>query len=401
MSRLIGNWLNGYREYTSESEAPETYHMWVGLSAMASAVRRNVWLNQGIYLLYPNLFIILVAPPGKIGKSTVLRLGRKLIQQLDEVVLGPDSVTAEELMRFMGVLGAKNGKSELTIYSSELSSLIEPSGVKMLQFLTDIYDCDFNPKGWTRKTKTSGSDTIKFPVINLLGATTPSWIAEGFPESVISHGFTGRTIFVYEDTTRFGNPFPDEPDPKLMQILINDLDHMSRIEGCFTWSEEAKEEYAEFYEELRVSIPEDHRIESYHYRKRTHILKIAMLLSLAESDNRVIRPRDIEAAKDVLHMVEENMPRTFSAVGKYEYAADLERISQQIYRAGGMPISRLLEHNYFVGDHQTLQGIVGVLVASNNLTLEHRGKEKWLIPTGHAPIGARSSAYGLPERSQE
>lgn len=379
MGRLVPNWLQAYGEYTAESEAPETYHLWTGLSVLASAVRRNVWLDQGIYLLYPNIFVILVAPPGKVGKSTVLRMGKKLLQKVEEVNLGPDSVTAEELVRQMG-MAYNDGQSAMSIFSSELSSLIEPSGIKMLQILTDLYDCDPNPKGWSRATKTQGKDTIKNPVLNLLGATTPSWIAEGFPEQVISHGFTSRTIFVYEDQTRFANPFPDPADKNLTNALVADLKNISRIEGEFTWTEEARKMYADKYGDIRETSPEDHRIEGYHYRKRTHILKVAMLLSLADDDELKIRQKDIRAAIDLLEMVEENMPKTFSAVGKYEHAADLERIMADIYRHGGMTLAQITSRNYYVGDMARIKEILTTLVTMGQVRHRREGDSHWFVP---------------------
>jgi len=136
---LDGNWLSAYGEYTTESESPDAYHLWTGLSILASATRRNLWLNQGIYLLFPNLYVILVGPPG-VAKSTTIRMGRNILLGADDVVFGPDSITREELIRVMAKSGEKDKQSAITIHSSELSSLIEPSGVKMIQFLTDIFD---------------------------------------------------------------------------------------------------------------------------------------------------------------------------------------------------------------------------------------------------------------------
>ena len=59
-SRELGNWLKAYSEYSTESESPEMFHLWTGLSILASAVRRNVVLNQGINLLFPNMYVVVV-----------------------------------------------------------------------------------------------------------------------------------------------------------------------------------------------------------------------------------------------------------------------------------------------------------------------------------------------------
>jgi hypothetical protein len=121
-----------------------------------------------------------VGPPGRVAKSTCIRLGRNVLQAVEDLKFGPDSVTREELIRLMAKAGGPTPvQSPLVLHSTELSSLIEPSGIKMIQYLTDIYDCEYNPKGWKHGTKHSGRDTIINPVLNILAGSTPSWIAEG------------------------------------------------------------------------------------------------------------------------------------------------------------------------------------------------------------------------------
>ena len=350
-SRVLSNWLLSYNEYTQESESPEQFHLWTGLSVLASAVRRNIWLNQGIYILYPNMFVILTGPPGRVAKSTTIRLGRKLLLGVNDILFGPDSVTREELIRVMAKAGHNRRQSALTIHSTELSSLIEPSGVKMIQFLTDIYDGDYK---WRHSTKHSGRDTIDNPILNILAGTTPSWIAEGLPADVLGHGFTARVIFVYGDEPRYLKPFPEEPSGTLISDLINDLDHISRIEGCFEWEGTARKTYEKMYSDLARTIPGDYRLEGFHNRKKIHVLKVAMLLSIAEGDDLVLRKVDLETAWDILQMVERDMGKTFSAVGKYEHANNLERIILHIRQEGGLTAEKLHEKFYAMGDIQEI-----------------------------------------------
>lgn len=373
--RRLGNWLKSYAEYTAESESPESFHLWTGLSVIASALRRNIWLNQGIYILYPNMFVILTGPPGKVAKSTSIRLGRRLLYGVEGINFGPDSVTREELIRQMAQAGGKNQDSALTIHSTELSSLIEPSGVKMIQFLTDIYDCEWKPKGWQYATKGSGKDAIHNPVLNLLAGTTPSWIAEGLPTAATEHGFTSRVIFVYEESPRFLNPFPKEPDQDLVADLINDLDHISRIEGEFEWGKGSKNLYSEAYKKIAETIPHDYRIEGFHNRKKIHVLKMAMILSLARDDDLVLTPDDLGQAMDILDMIEGMMPKTFSALGKYEHASDLERIEARILSNGGMTSKQIHDEFYAVGDVKQLAGILMMLQSMGRIRRVKKEKD--------------------------
>ncbi len=343
------------------------------MSVIASAVRRNIWLDQGIFNLYPCLFVILVGPPGKVAKSTTIRLGRTLLLGVEGITFGPDSVTREELIHHMARSGKDNKQSAVTLHSTELSSLIDPSGVKMIQFLTEIYDGDIK---FQHATKHSGKDKIHHPILNLLAGTTPSWIATGFPTEVVGHGFTSRTIFIFEEEPRSENPFPGKPDKKLVKALVNDLDHMSRVTGPFLWGEGTKDTYAKLYHEIYTSLPSDYRTEGFHWRKRTHLLKVAMLLSLAESDELVITPRDITTAWTLLMAIEPKMTSAFSAVGKYDLASDLERILAQIIDQGGMTPQEIYRRNYAVGDVDALGKIVQMLLSMGKIKKSKNDKDK-------------------------
>lgn len=352
---LQGNWLSYYSLYTNESESPDSYHLWTGLSILASAVRRNVWLNQGTYILYSNLYVILVGPPGRVRKSTSIRLGRRLLLGIEGINFSADSITREELIRQLGKISTTAKQAALTIHSTELSSLIEPSGIKMIQFLTDIFDSDFK---WHYATKGQGKDTINNPVLNILAATTPSWIADGLPADVIGHGFTSRVIFIYAEDRRYLRPFPKEPDANLIKDLQQDLDHISRLEGPFSWGKGTKDSYSAIYDEIDKNKPDDYRIEGFHNRKDIHVLKVAMLLSISESDSLVISPTDVETAYSVLNTIEEAMGKTFSAVGKYDHAVDYERIVAAIADAGEMTSEEIHNRFYAVGDIKAIAMIL-------------------------------------------
>ena len=53
-------------------------YAWVGVSTIAGALRRKVWIDQAYFKWYPNFYIILVAPPGIVAKSTTASLGMRL-----------------------------------------------------------------------------------------------------------------------------------------------------------------------------------------------------------------------------------------------------------------------------------------------------------------------------------
>jgi len=292
--------------------------------------------------------------------------------------MGPDSCSREQLIRDLAN-SKMNNQCCLTVHSTEFSSIIDLSGIQMIQFLTDIFDCDYhNPKGWRYETKTQGKDELVNPCLNMLVGTTPSYIADSMPDNVIGHGFTSRTIFVYGDKERQINPRPKEPSREIMAALVVDLQRIAGIFGEFHWDASGIAAYDSFYRQLYEEAPDDHRMEGYHWRKKIHVLKVAMLLSLAERDELLLDEKVILAARQFLDSIEGPMSRTFSAVGKYDRASDLERIGSQVVAAEGMDVSEVFRRNYFAGAEQDLRSILASLSSMGILKLENKGGKEHL-----------------------
>ena len=59
--RIKDSWIREYLRCTENTESPSMFHLWVGISTIASVIDRDVYVNQGYFKIYPNLYIILVA----------------------------------------------------------------------------------------------------------------------------------------------------------------------------------------------------------------------------------------------------------------------------------------------------------------------------------------------------
>jgi hypothetical protein len=144
-------------------------------------------------------------------------------------------------------------------------------------------------------------------------------------------------------------------------MLVEDLTHMASLAGEFHFTKDGEEAYDAFYKGLYLAIPSDNRLEGYHWRKKIHVLKVAMVLSLAERDTLTITGADITAAAELLTLVEPNMARVFSAVGKYEHAGDLERLGAFVNGMGGVSVKDLFQKFYHLGSGEDLRKIISTL----------------------------------------
>jgi hypothetical protein len=380
--RLLPNWLEAYLVYTASSESPEQYHLWTGISAIAGALRRRVFFDHGYFNVYPNFYVVLVGPAGRCKKSTAMRLGRGVLAGVPGIELSVDSITRERMIQDLSQ-AHKDGQSAMTAYSSEFASLLTSSGMDMVVFLTDIFDC---PTEWAHKTKSGGTNTIKAPFLNLEGATTPDWISRAMPLDTVGIGLTSRIVFVFEDTPREAESIPELTidQVKLLELLKLDLASISNLSGEFKFEGGKTGETYKFYDSWyrgRINNPNptnDPKLNGYFERKPIHMLKLAMIISASQRDDLLYRIEDIQHAMQLLENVEERMPRVFASVGRNPINADREAILSSIYKEGGLTLGQLLERFSYSLRREELSEALDTLMSME--VIRYDGTKKQYVP---------------------
>src|SRR6185369_15058703 len=132
-------------DYASFSEAPKHMHFWTAVSTIAGALRRRVWLDMGYFRWHPNFYIILVAPPGIVSKSTTASIGMSLLRKVPDIKFGPDVVTWQALVTGFAestegfeLDGSFHTMSAITIESSEFGNLLNPQDKEMIDLLVNM-----------------------------------------------------------------------------------------------------------------------------------------------------------------------------------------------------------------------------------------------------------------------
>lgn len=371
VERKLKNWVQAYLTFTAESESPEEYHKWVALSAIAGAIRRQAFFDMGYFLLYPNLYTVLVGPAGRCKKSTAMRIGRVMLSGVPNINFTTDSVTRERLIQDLTQAHSADGHSSMTAYSSEFASLLTSSGMDMVVFLTDIYDC---PPEWAHKTKMGGTNRIKSPYLNLMGATTPDWIAKAMPLDTVGIGLTSRIIFVYQDTPRVKPAFPvlSPEQAALKDVLIHDLSLMSQISGEYKWAPGAAAIYEEWYQgrTLNPNTSGDPRLNGYFERRPMHLIKLCMIVAASFRDDLVLTADDLQIAQGLLFQIEERMTKVFANVGKNPLAVDYDDVKAVINISpegiSKADLMRMFKHSVRLVE---LEEVLETLVSMNSVVL--------------------------------
>lgn len=346
MARHYSNWIKAYMEYTRDSESPSTFHFWTGVSVIAGALRRRVWIDMKKFDWVPNFYIILVGPPGVAAKSTSLAMGMRLLVKVPGIKWGPESLTwqkltksladAIEYVEFINLTGQKEriAMSCNTIEVSELGTLLKPDDDALVSFLIRMWE---GQKGKFRHDTISGGLVeIDNPWLNIIAATTPSWLQANFSEGMIGGGLTSRVLFVYGDKKRGLVPYPDEIIPndeyKLLESrLIEDLATIAKLSGPYRLSQFAREWGRAWYTDhnnpaLRPPHLASARFSGYISRKQTHLHKFAIILAAAKRDTLVIEEDDLKEADQILTQTEHDMVKVFESIGAVDQRDHVDEI---------------------------------------------------------------------------
>lgn len=401
MSRRLENWITSYLEYSQFSEAPNTFHFWTSVSALAGALRRHVWIDQGYFQWTPCFYIVFVAPPGIVSKSTTAAIGMNILREVPGIHFGPDVVTWQSLVQSLSTSTEgfdfeqqTHTMSTVTISSSEFGTFLNPNDREMVDVLVSLWDGQIGI--WEKHTKTSGSDQVVNPWINIIACTTPAWIQGNFPEYMIGGGFTSRTIFVYAEEKRQlvaypGDELPEDYDDKRTN-LIHDLEHISvEIVGPYTLSPSAvkwgEDWYEKLYEQNRDSLAGD-RFAGYVARKQTHLHKLAIILRAARTDDRVIEPGDLQLAEGHLLESEEHQQQVFSKIVSPDAkAANL--VVERMRRLGRSTRQSLYRDLYQQLSHTQFDDGVVSGIAAGLITQSGQGGEMIITFLG-APSAAKN-----------
>ena len=329
------SFLRNYMDFTSGSEVSENYHFWSGVFALSATVNRRVWLNLGQYTLYPNLYVILLGPPGS-GKDLAMDTSRLVIEDIGGVKFSGDAQKKESLVRYLRdecpeiitINGEAITITPISIFATELSHLLGPNSGHMIDFLTTIYTKD---KRYVTRTKNKGDDIIERPFLGLLAGTTPDWITTYLKSDIIGGGFTRRVIFVNEPARAsirdksLRRPFLVVAPEQIIarQNVITYGTVLKSVIGEFKWEPDAKFEYERWY--MTRDIPEDPDVQGYHLTKPNQVLKVAMLVSLSESTDLVLKRQHWDVAMALLDRTETNLSRVFQGIGRNELNAIANR----------------------------------------------------------------------------
>lgn len=373
MTRQLKDWLSNYLDYTENSESPISYHTWCGLSVIAGALQRRVYLKWGLgRVVYPNLYVVLVGASGRTRKGVAIGIAKDFLKRVPSITVTPESSSGRQAM----ILAMKRAQvnftdptdskikfhCSVTAFSEELSVFLGQGDIAYLSNLTDWYD---SKDDWEYETVGRGKDSLQGLCLNLLGGTAPDWIQSMIPPEALGGGFTSRIIFIVEEVKRRIIPkyTVTQRELDLQEALHIDLERISQLSGEIVFNAVAEEKYIQWYIEQDTALSAgrpvitDNRFAGYCERRATHIQKLMILCCASRTDSLLITAEDFDRAHELLKYAEINMPKTFGGLGKSRVADESNSIINYIQKVRITTRKVLLQKFYRDIDAHTLANV--------------------------------------------
>lgn len=422
MARLLKKaWHDSLLECVSKhTEAPDRFINWSAFSVIGAAMKNKFFYQEGIFTIYPNQYIVLVAPPG-IGKGTAVNFTWNLIRQTQPnpiVNMISDRVTAPKILDRIAdgwnhaftVVGQQvtQGAKDHTavIFSTELSILIGASDM-MLDFLCE---------GWDRNeydydTKHSGSAFIKNMCTSLIACTVPDFIRniDRNRDLTIKGGFTSRCLFIFEDKIARHLPFPpplqsNSSSLALLDALKNDLQEIAQLPGGeFKCDTAARIVFENYINSIRATATEDLEATA-HFKSRikAHVLKLAMVISISRHDTLVIQRIDMDNAIAAINVCLKTLEKVFRGSGDSDMAAATAHVQNYMEKNGAASRKELLSALHRHMDFAVLDRILYVLVEigyCEPCTIGTGAGYRVIVPLGSSTNGTSKAAMAATARA--
>lgn len=358
------DWLADFVDHTSYGEAPPKVMFWVGVATIAGALRRKVYIDEDIFQWSPNFYLLIVAKPGVIKKSTSIGLGMKLLKKVEGIDFGPQIVTWQAMVTHMADARSEvmmpDGKpfemSACTIGLSEFGSFFKKDDDDMITQLTDMWDGKIETV--MKETKTNGNDAIVNPWLNIMACCTPEWVAKNFSGSLIGEGFGSRPVYLYaEEPSKFitsprRNMQQQDMPPELMRLaeedLVERLREFAELAGEFQKTEAAYEWEEEWYPAyMRELVKKPSQEASIGVRRQTHLNKLAMVLSVSRGKFPVIDVQEMVDADRYLTELEADVDKVFGFIGQTPITAAAREIISILGKSGPIRSKELYKIYFF------------------------------------------------------
>lgn len=406
MSRKLDNWLERYLEFTQNSEPPVIYHLWTGIVAIASCLQRKCYINWGhAQIIYPNLYAVLVGPPGG-RKGTAMKIGKEFLTSID-ISLSSDSlgsiqalyneINTSRQMYIDPTDGLDREHKSLSVWSEEFQVFLNSLDQRFVLNLTDLFDC---PSRWKYSSIGRGMDDLSNCWLTIFGATTPSLLQSSLSQDAVGGGLISRIIFVvgYGKAKKVPITFLSKEEIELHDLLAEDLEDIKNMTGPFDVTQEFMDVYSQWYLSPHSTAGVDNdKFVGYNERRALHLRKLCMIISASESSSRLLEAKHLYRALHILEMTEKEMPNAFYGLGTAQHSNVLTNVLTFLKENKTVPWGALINRFKLDIDTVNMERVLETLTASGDVTIDFDMQQKRHITFNQAREEINSKDYMADE----
>lgn len=379
-------WIARYLEFTNGQESPALFHFWNGVSIIGAALSRRVYFEKHYYRVYPNHYIVLVAPTGECRKSVSANIAINLLRDAGVIEILSEKATPEGILDLLAQQvtvskspkgGARIGsKPSLMVHAPELGVFLgkQEYNEGLVMLLTTIADCRDGPFDYMTRGK--GRLTIPSPTLHLLGCITPDGLAKSIPQSAFEGGSISRIMFICQSSTPRVFPLPKPYSEPLRNWLQLKLNAFNQLDGPMMMTPRAEAWFDDWYRRSRKEKQDVMRLAGYQARKPDHLIRLSIVLNVSEELGYELDQPILEKSLKIIDFTQRFMGEAFSIVDSAEQGRHYQIVVDVINRAGGrIDHSTLLKRVYRYGVNADM------LTTRITPTLEQAGLIKHIIDT--------------------
>lgn len=327
------------------------------------------------------MYIVLVAGPG-IGKTDALREVTRFWNHLKELHIAPSSVSRASLTDALNAATRRVLRpgepvpylefNSLQVCAEELGTFLTQYETEFMSTLNHLWDCI---RYVEKKRSMKDAIIMQDPQLNMIAGTTPAWLGGTLPEAAWAEGFSSRLVMIYSGERVRVDPWAEESiDEALETALIDDLQAIHAMYGQMKFEDAVVDAYRHWVAADCPPIPDHPKLEHYLPRRKTMLMKLAMVMSVQRAGDYVVRIEDYQRAMDFLVEAEVVMPDVFRAM---RYNSDSNILDEtftfvwQIFSKNNEPVAehRILHFLMQRMPSHSVSKALEVMVGSNLLTI--------------------------------
>jgi energy-coupling factor transporter ATP-binding protein EcfA2 len=315
--------LHHHVKNCSIMEPPFSYDLLCAATVLGTSLKRDVWVNQVKWKVYPALATMLVGPSG-CGKNTAIGNVKELAGHLQVPLVGGGTIETivDQVFR-------TGDPASCIIVAEELADMVGKKDYQqgIVTGVTDLLDCkEFKDIS----LKSTGVRRIPHPTIGMLCGSTAHWLHTALPKDAQQGGFYGRFIVPVENGPKrhvglIGNLPKAEQEAALeagATFAAGAAGFKERWKGRgeIPFTRSAAKLYDEWYAQRHAQFGP--LASDYANRSRDHALRLAMLSALT-SWREQISDQDVAFALAFITHIAQNIEQVLSQTSKECEVGDL------------------------------------------------------------------------------